>query len=79
MSIAANKFSGIRAAVVENPSTARQSREHNNANILCLGSRLIAPEYAAEITQIWLETPFSQDARHLRRLTQISSLERGPN
>jgi len=75
MSIAANKISGIRAALVENPISAKLSREHNNANVLCLGSRFIAPEYGAEIAKVWLETPFSGEARHCLRLKKISELE----
>lgn len=77
MSIAANKIPGIRAAVVENPVAARLSREHNDANVLCLGSRFIAPEYGAEIARIWLETPFSEDSRHRVRIEKISQLEKG--
>lgn len=77
MSIAANKIPGIRAAVVENPVAARLSREHNDANVLCLGSRFVAPEYGAEIAQIWLETPFSEDSRHQARIQKISLLEKG--
>lgn len=75
MSIAANKIQGIRAALVDNPVLARLSREHNHANVLCLGSRLLAPEYAAEIIQVWLSTPFSQDSRHLQRLDKLRRLE----
>lgn len=77
MSIAANKIPGVRAAVVENPVAARLSREHNDANVLCLGSRFIAPEYGAEIAQTWLETPFSGDSRHQARILKISHLEKG--
>ena len=76
MSIAANKITGIRAALVENPVAARLSREHNNANVLCLGSRFIAPEYGAEIAKTWLETPFSNDNRHNGRIQKISKLEK---
>lgn len=76
MSIAANKIPGIRAAVVENPIAARLSREHNDANVLCLGARFTAPEYAAEITQTWLNTPFSGDNRHQARVDKIHSLEK---
>jgi ribose 5-phosphate isomerase B len=76
MSIAANKVNGVRAAVVENPVAARLSREHNDANVLCLGSRFVAPEYGAEIVQTWLETPFSGDERHSARIKKISELER---
>jgi ribose 5-phosphate isomerase B len=75
MCISANKIPGIRAAVVENPVAARLSREHNDANILCLGSRFIAPEYGIEIARIWLETPFSQDTRHMNRIKKIQTLE----
>jgi ribose 5-phosphate isomerase B len=76
MSIAANKIHGVRAAVVENPVAARLSREHNDANVLCLGSRFIAPEYGTEIVQIWLSTPFTADARHSARIQKIQELER---
>ncbi|MBI2711418.1 MAG: ribose 5-phosphate isomerase B [Bdellovibrio sp.] len=78
MSIAANKVPGIRAAVLENPVAARLAREHNNSNVLCLGSRFLAPEYASEIAQIWLTTPFSQNPRHAQRITKIHALERNP-
>jgi ribose 5-phosphate isomerase B len=76
MSIAANKIDGIRAAAVENPIAARLSREHNNTNVLCLGSRFLAPEYAAEIVRTWLKTPFSEDPRHLNRIQKITALEK---
>ncbi len=75
MSIAANKIPGIRAAVVENPVAARLSKEHNDANVLCLGSRFVAPEYGVEIAKAWLTTSFSEDPRHLMRVKKISSLE----
>lgn len=75
MCIAANKMPGIRAAVVENPVAARLSREHNDANVLCLGSRFLAPEYAAEIVSVWLSTPFSGDSRHRARVDKIEKLE----
>lgn len=76
MSIAANKIPGIRAAVVENPVSARLSRAHNDANVLCLGSRFVAPEYAVEIIHAWLNTPFSQDPRHTQRIEKIRLLEK---
>ena len=76
MSIAANKIPGIRAAVVENPIAARLSREHNDANVLCLGSRFVAPEYGAEIAEVWLKTPFSKDDRHEKRVKKITLLEK---
>lgn len=76
MSIAANKIAGIRAAVVENPVAARLSREHNDANVLCLGSRFVAPEYGAEIAATWLGTPFSDGQRHKSRIQKITALEK---
>ncbi len=76
MGIAANKIRGVRAAVAENPVSARLSREHNDANVLCLGSRLIAPEYGVEIARVWLNTPFSQNSRHLHRIEKIHLLEK---
>ncbi len=75
MSIAANKISGIRAAMVETVTAARFSREHNDANVLCLGARLISLEYAIEITRLWLTTAFSQNARHVTRIQKIHLLE----
>jgi ribose 5-phosphate isomerase B len=74
MSITANRFSHIRAALVENPVSARLAREHNDANVLCLGARFLAPEYAAEIVETFLRTPFSQDPRHQGRLNKIAAL-----
>jgi len=76
MSMAANKIDGIRAALVENPVAARLSREHNDANVLCLGARFIAAEYGAEIVSVWLNTPFSQDPRHIRRVEKLHGLEK---
>ncbi len=76
MCIAANKVDGVRAALAENPVMARLSREHNDANVLCLGARFLAPEYAAEIVKTWLETPFSNDPRHLNRVQKISAIEK---
>jgi ribose 5-phosphate isomerase B len=75
MCIAANKINGIRAALVENPIAARLSREHNNSNVLCLGSRFIAPEYGSEIAEEWLKAEYSQDSRHQQRLQKIAALE----
>jgi ribose 5-phosphate isomerase B len=75
MSIAANKIDGIRAALCENPVAARLSREHNNAQVLCLGSRFLAPEYASEIANSFLSTPFSEDVRHQARIQKITDLE----
>jgi RpiB/LacA/LacB family sugar-phosphate isomerase len=78
MSIAANKIPGVRAAVVENPIAARLAREHNNANVLCLGARFTAAEYAAEIVATWLEATFDPKAgggRHQGRIEKIAKIE----
>ena len=74
MSIAANRFPEIRAALCHDLFTARSSREHNNANILALGGRLIGKGLAREILKVWLETEF-QGGRHQTRLDKIAALE----
>ena len=78
-SIAANKVAGARAALCYDRATARNSREHNDANVLSLGAKLISPEAAREILAIWLSTPFA-GGRHQRRVDKIRSIEeRGIN
>jgi len=74
MSIVANKFPGIRAALCHDAFTAACSREHNNANILVMGARVPSLEQMAEITRIWLDTPFA-GGRHTERLAMIQELE----
>jgi ribose 5-phosphate isomerase B len=74
MSIVANRFAGVRAALCQDLYTARVSREHNNANILALGGRLIGKGLAREILKVWLEAEF-QGGRHERRLDKIAALE----
>jgi len=74
-SIAANKVRGARCALCWNEYTARLARSHNDANILALGARIIGMELAWEIVKVWLETPFSDEERHRRRLEKISVLE----
>ena len=73
MSIAANKVVGVRAALVHDPFTSRMAREHNDANVLVLGGRLMADEYAWVCVQEWLTGDF--EARHQARLNMISELE----
>lgn len=75
MSIAANKFPGIRAALCHDSYTARMSRMHNDANILVLGGRVTGPEVALDILREWLKTPF-EGGRHQRRLDKIADLEK---
>ncbi len=71
MSIAANRHRNIRAALCHETFTARMSREHNNANVLCLGGRVVGPELALEIVRTWVATEFS-GGRHQRRLDMFS-------
>ena len=73
-SIAANKVPGVRAALCYDRATARNSREHNDANVLTLGAKLISPEAAREITAVWLSTPFA-GGRHQRRVDKIRDIE----
>ena len=73
--IAANKVHGIRAALCNDLYTARLSREHNDANVLAMGGRIVALELADEILAVWLTTPFG-GGRHQRRIEQIGILER---
>lgn len=71
MSIAANRHRDIRAALCHEAFTARMSREHNNANVLCLGARVIGPELALEIVRAWVAAEFA-GGRHQRRLDMLS-------
>lgn len=74
MSIAANKVRGIRAAVATNCYMARMAREHNDANILCLGGRVIGPDLALEIVRTFLQSRFA-GGRHARRVEKIRAAE----
>jgi len=73
--IVANKVKGARAALAWDEFTAIQSREHNDANILCLGGRVVDAETAKKIVRLWLETKFSDEERHIRRLDKIKEIE----
>lgn len=73
--IAANKVRGIRAALAYNPELARLAREHNDANVLSIGGRMHTHEEAWEIVAAFLETPFSGDERHARRIAAIAEYE----
>jgi ribose 5-phosphate isomerase B len=70
----ANKIRGVRAALCNDLYTARMSREHNDANVLSIGARIIAPQLADEILTLWLTTPF-EGGRHERRIAQIAEIE----
>ncbi len=72
--IAANKIHGIRAAAPWDADTARLSRQHNNANVLCLSGRHMTEPQALDILEIWLDTPFD-GGRHQRRIDKIARLE----
>jgi ribose 5-phosphate isomerase B len=72
--MAANKIRGVRAALCNDLYTARMSREHNDANVLAMGGRVVAFSLADEITAVWLSTPF-EGGRHQKRVEQISELE----
>ncbi len=74
MSITANKFANVRAALCHDVETARLSRQHNNANVLAIGSRVLDPELALTIVQEWMDTTF-EGGRHSRRLEKITALE----
>ena len=71
MSITANKVSGIRASVCTNEFMTKATREHNDANILCLGARVIDLDTALTLVDLFIDTPFSNDERHIRRISKI--------
>ncbi|BAT71334.1 ribose 5-phosphate isomerase B [Thermosulfidibacter takaii ABI70S6] len=75
MSIVANRFPGIRAALCHDVYTARMSRQHNDANILVLGGRVLTPEVAEEIVKVWLSEEF-EGGRHERRLGKLQEIEK---
>ncbi len=73
ISIAANKVKGIRAALVHDVFSAKATREHNDANILCMGARVLGEGLALEIVDTFLRTDFSKDQRHINRITKIEN------
>ncbi len=73
--IAANKVKGVRAALAWNESTARLAREHNDANVIAVGGRQHSVEEATELIEFFLEEPFSNDERHVRRIGKIATYE----
>ncbi len=74
-SISANKIKGLRAALCHDNYTARMSREHNDANVLCLGGRVTGAGVALDIIETWLKTDFSGADRHRRRVDKVMALE----
>ena len=79
ISITANKIKGIRAAVCTDCFTAEATRLHNDANILCMGGRVVGPGLAVKITDTFLNTPFSNDDRHIRRINLIENRDPSEN
>lgn len=75
MSIAANKFAGVRAAPCHDALTAEMSRRHNNLNMLCLSADLLGEKLIDRMVELWINTPFDGD-RHTRRIERIAELER---
>lgn len=75
ISIAANKVPGIRCALCNDPVAAKLTREHNNANVLAMGARIIGIEMALHIVKEFINTPFSDEERHARRISKIHKIE----
>ena len=75
MSIIANKVKGVRCALVHNKDAAQLTREHNDTNCLALSAKYTGYAHAKEIVDIWLETPFSNNERHARRIAKITEYE----
>ncbi|WP_442602550.1 ribose 5-phosphate isomerase B [Paenibacillus sp. KN14-4R] len=75
MSIAANKFPGVRCALVQDLFSAKATREHNDSNVLAMGERVVGPGVAEEIVKVWLETEFSEGPRHCARIGKLTALE----
>lgn len=75
ISMAANKIAGIRCALCHDVFSAKMSREHNDANVLAMGGRVIGIGPAGEIVRAWMATDFSGEERHKRRIAKISALE----
>ncbi|MBI2912495.1 MAG: ribose 5-phosphate isomerase B [Chloroflexi bacterium] len=76
--IAANKLPGIRAGLCHDTYSAHQGVEHDDMNLLCLGSRVIGTELALELARAFLDAKFSGEERYLRRLAKVKELEQGP-
>ncbi len=76
ISISANKIHGIRCALLGDFFSAKMAREHNNANVMALGARVIGPGLAFEIVDAFLKTEFSDDVRHSKRVDKIMNLEK---
>lgn len=73
--IAANKFNGVRAGVAHDSYTAHQMVEHDDVNVLCLGSRVVGQALAEDLVRVFIEARFTREERHVRRIEKIRSLE----
>ena len=76
VSICANKVDGIRCALLSDTKSAEMTRLHNNTNMMALGAGIISQELAFQIVDIWLDTPFSGEPRHQRRIDKMMDLEK---
>jgi ribose 5-phosphate isomerase B len=76
MNYVANKVRGVRCVLCSDCFTAAMSRTHNDANVMALGGRVLGVDLAKMIVKIWLETPFSAEERHIRRIAAIAEVER---
>ncbi len=76
ISMAANKIDGIRCALLGDVFSAKATKQHNNANVMALGGRVVGAGLALEIVDAFLNTPFSNEARHQKRIDKISDLEK---
>ena len=76
MSIAANKIKGIRCALLSDSLTARMTRQHNDTNVLAMGAGIVGESLSKEIATVWLDTPFSNEERHVRRLQKLAAMEK---
>ncbi|MFV0381093.1 MAG: ribose 5-phosphate isomerase B [Breznakia sp.] len=74
-SISANKVKGIRCALVSDIFSAHTTKEHNDSNVLALGQRVVGESIMEEIVRTWLQTPFSQDERHKKRIQKVKEIE----
>lgn len=76
VTVAANKVPGIRAGMCHDSFSARQAREDDNTNVLCLGARVLGVQLALDLVRIWLNSSFSEAERHIRRLGKVEEIER---
>ena len=76
VSISANKIDGVRCALLSDPWSAKMTRLHNDTNVMALGAGIVGKNLALEIVDTWLETQFSGDARHARRIEKVMALEK---